>query len=79
LGREYSREFTPTPKEIKDSMSKLRKETSISHEELQEAIRKFQGRGGIIQKLPDQVPYNQKEVGSRFGNVDASSKPDTTA
>lgn len=45
---------------------------TISHEELQAAIRKFQQSGGIIQKLPDQKSYSHQGVGVKFANVESS-------
>ncbi|HEX7929232.1 MAG TPA: hypothetical protein VF678_16670 [bacterium] len=45
---------------------------TVSHEELQAAIRKFQQSGGIIQKLPDQKSYSHQGVGVKFANVESS-------
>ena len=45
---------------------------TISHEELQAAIRKFQKTGGIIQKLPDQKSYTHQGVGVKWANAEST-------
>jgi hypothetical protein len=45
---------------------------TISHEELQAAIRKFQKTGGIIQKLPDQKSYSHQGVGVKWANTEST-------
>ena len=52
---------------MKDNKAK-----TISHEELQAAIRKFQTNGGIIQKLPDQKSYSHQGVGMKYANVEST-------
>ena len=50
-----------------------RKTKSIGHDELQLAIRKFQKRGGIIQKLPDQKSFTHQAVGVKEGQATVAS------
>jgi hypothetical protein len=68
----------PTAHELRNGMNSKPKAATVSHEELQEAIRKFQKNGGMIQKLPDQVTLGHHAVGSALGTVDSSTKPDST-
>ena len=35
----------------------------ISHQDVREAIRKFEAKGGIIHKLPDQLSMNRPVIG----------------
>ena len=58
---DFTRGLMTTKKEIK----------TISHEDLQAAIRKFKDNGGIIQKLPDQKSYTHKGVGVKWANTDS--------
>lgn len=51
-------------------MSKMKESKTISHEELQAAIRKFKENGGIIEKLPDQKSYSHQGVSVKYSNVE---------
>jgi hypothetical protein len=48
-------------------MATRKRPQAISHEELQAALRKFQKRGGMIQKLPDQKTVANSGVTLRDG------------
>ncbi len=43
------------------------KKLQIQEADLQEAIRRFQARGGLIQKLPDQPDPVRNLVGAKWG------------
>jgi hypothetical protein len=52
-------------------MSKPRNVKPITQEELHNAIRNFEKRGGIIRKLPDQKSIGQQAVSMKWGNGEA--------
>lgn len=43
---------------------------TVTHEQLQAAIRKFQENGGIIKKLPDQKSYTHQMVGTKWASLE---------
>jgi len=57
-------------------MGSTRKPVQITHEELQIALRKFQRKGGIIRKLPDERVHTQRAVASPENREDLDSRPD---
>lgn len=48
-----------------------KKQQSVSELEIQEALRKFKERGGLIKKLPDEVVPSHNLVGSRWAQYEA--------
>jgi hypothetical protein len=44
---------------------------TLTHEQLQAAIRKFQEQGGIIKKLPDQKTYTHQMVGMKWASLES--------
>lgn len=44
----------------------MKKKVEISPEEVQQALKKFQEKGGLIKKLPDQVAIRSNMVGSKW-------------
>jgi len=53
------------------------KAAPVTHEELQEAIRRFQMNGGIIHKLPDQKLAGHHAAASKEGLAESGTTPDT--
>jgi hypothetical protein len=49
-----------------DMAAKKTKQT-VSHADVERAIRKFREEGGLIQRLPDELVAHRSLVGSRFG------------
>lgn len=43
---------------------------TVTHEQLQAAIRRFQENGGIIKKLPDQKSYTHQMVGMKWASLE---------
>jgi hypothetical protein len=44
----------------------MKEKKVITQEEVQQAIRKFQERGGLIRRLPDEIVTAQALVGARY-------------
>ena len=42
------------------------KKTKITDEEIQRALKKFEEKGGLIKRLPDQVAPSGNQVGGKF-------------
>lgn len=57
-------------------MDRARKPVQITHEELQIAIRRFQRKGGIIRKLPDEKVQTQRAVAALGDRADSDTPPD---
>ena len=57
-------------------MGSTRKPVQITHEELQIAVRRFQRKGGIIRKLPDERVHTQRAVVALEDRTDLDIQPD---
>jgi len=47
-------------------MKKAQNKKVITHQEIQNALAKFQAQGGLIVHLPDQIVSNQRVVGGKW-------------
>ncbi len=50
------------------------KKAEISHDEIQEALRKFREQGGLITRLPDEEVQPRRMVGFRYGTYEPVSE-----